>query len=117
MKCGPEDLWDTCRRAKMSSRDAYYRVVDRYPKDAIFKGYTYPQVCHNTLWTYDLENMLMDYNQVDGKYISEEYLRGRPTEVTAASSAEEDPAMVSVPLEEVQPRRVASPGEEQVNIL
>ncbi len=44
MKCGPETVWDTCRKAKMSGRDAYYRVVDRFPKDALYKGYTYPQV-------------------------------------------------------------------------
>ncbi len=47
MKCGPESLWDILRgAAKMSAQDAYYRVVDRYTRDALFKGYTYPDVSH-----------------------------------------------------------------------
>ncbi len=117
MKCGPEDLWETCRKGKdgkdkMSSRDAYYHVVDAYPKDAIFKGYTYPNV--STLWTQGKKNVLMINVQASGKYISEEYLRGRPAEVTAASSAEEDPLMVSVPLQTIQPRREESVASVQV---
>ena len=55
MKCGPEDMWEKLRRdKKMSARDAYYRVVDCYPRDAVYKGYTYPQVRESTLCTYFL---------------------------------------------------------------
>ena len=118
MKCGPEDLWELCRKGKdgkdkMSGRDAYYHVVETYPKDAIYKGYTYPNV--SIIWTQGYENVLTTNVQASGKYISEEYLRGRPAEVTAASSAaEEDPLMVSVPLQAIQPRREESVASVQV---
>ena len=42
--------------------------------------------------------------QADSKYMSEEYLRGFPAAVTAASSGEEDPGP-SMPAAEVMPRR------------
>ncbi len=52
MKCGPEDMWERLRKdKKMSARDAYYKVVECYPRDAIYKGYTFPQVRESTLCT------------------------------------------------------------------
>ena len=50
--------------------------------------------------------------------MSEEYLRGCPAEVTAASSAEEEPLLSqSVPMEVIQPMRVPSLSSEQVMII
>ncbi len=47
MKCGPEALWDNCReKQKMTARDAFYFVLDKYNRDALYKGYTYPQVSY-----------------------------------------------------------------------
>ncbi len=119
MKCGPERFWEEMRGGshKMSARDAYYRAVERFPRDAVYKGYTYPQV----RWEITKHNMMTILQkcahlvQEGHKYVSEEYLRGCPAEVTAASSAEEDQLVAnSVPLEFIQPRREDSGMKEQV---
>ncbi len=116
MKCGPESLWDILRgAAKMSAQDAYYRVVDRYTRDALFKGYTYPDVSHVSVE--HMGSRFFEKNahilQSEGKYISEEYLRGRPMAVTAASSAEDDEEMPAASMQDVQPRRAPSVDQDK----
>ncbi len=43
---GPEALWKRLRAKKNSPRDAYYAVVDKFNRDAIYKGLTYPDVSY-----------------------------------------------------------------------
>ncbi len=111
MKCGPESLWDILRgAAKMSAQDAYFRVVDRYTRDALFKGYTYPDVSYDMTehMASTLYGQYAHTLQSTGKYVSEEYLRGRPMAVTAASSAEDEDPMPSASMQDIQPRRMGS---------
>ncbi len=61
--------------------------------------------------------MLLLTIQATGKYVSEEYLRGRPAQVTAASSAEEDTGMQAVPMETILARRESCELQGQVSTI